>query len=109
MPKVRVHEPHETCPLCRDRLNRSENTQWCPDCGVQYHRACVEEIGGNCVPGCELPLRPSTRQPQPSEADQLRSFLDRLDLRSSLGSTAFDLCVALLALGVVALVYWLVS
>ena len=55
MPKVRVQrrERETTCPLCREQL--SEDAFEC-ECGVRYHAACVSELGGKCVPGCEREL-----------------------------------------------------
>ena len=69
MPKVRVQrrERETTCPLCREQL--SGDAIEC-ECGVRYHAACVSELGGKCVPGCER------------ELDTLRAMRERQRLRA---------------------------
>ena len=45
------------CPLCQDQL--IGGLAFPCACGVRYHRACADELGGKCIPGCERELRSS--------------------------------------------------
>ena len=73
MPKVRVQQrgPGEQCPLCQDQL-ADEGQEFVCECGVRYHSACVQEMGGACVPGCKRELRavPETREEESMRAGQ---------------------------------------
>jgi hypothetical protein len=62
MPKVRAQRRGESerCPLCKDRF--SEEASFFCECGVRYHTACISELGGTCVPGCERELKPAGRE-----------------------------------------------
>jgi len=39
------------CPYCRERLKAGDDVVTCANCGLVYHRACVEWAKGLCIRG----------------------------------------------------------
>ena len=60
---------HQSCPLCREQIQRLSNVA-CSGCETRYHRACWQEFAGCATLGCrsatfrlelEVPAAPRSR------------------------------------------------
>jgi hypothetical protein len=64
MDDVKTQSPAEAsarCPTCGTRLQPTDATQACTDCGQMYHQACWQEVGGCATFGC--PQAPVAQKP----------------------------------------------
>ena len=89
-------ERETTCPLCLEQL--TEDAFEC-ECGVRYHAACVSELGGKCVPGCERELGADERA-------AVGAFMGE-DVGEAVGAAV--VVGGLVGMGVGGLVGWLVG